>query len=229
MATIGSVLKDQLAVFDHRLQELRRTIDWAHAEISKVQDARLKLTELMEEAMGPPEEERGHVVVQKMAFVDRRIAEAQQLAPPKPQDSLPGGPADDGEASHLARYGPGTEELERRHLNKVERDRKAYQRRKAAKKAGRKTQGPRPHTWLPGGWAQKIVAHLKDASAPLGFREIALHHGVTDHEERTRLRSALTRLKGQGLITNPPGEPGGTGNRATYMLVRSNGNGAAHP
>lgn len=203
MATISSVLKDQLAIYDQKLQELNKGIDWAYAEIGKVQAARLKLMELMEEALAPQDEERGHVVVQKMGFVDRHIEEARQL------DHQPHlGPADDGTQSRLAKYGqPSEEELQRRRDNKKARDAQAYQRRKARQKERKRNTSPT--------WPNKVLAYVREAGEPVGYRDIINHNG--DSTTEVGIKSAIATLKARGLIQNRPGLPNGTGHVAQYV------------
>jgi hypothetical protein len=199
VATIASVLKDQLRIYDDKLQKLHETIDWAYSEIGKTQAARLKLSELMEEALGPDADPPTQVVVQKMAFVDPRIEEARQIG-----HAEAGAPA----------------EIEPARAEEIKR---------AATKARIKTRHTQPKRLRRHGegWTEKILAHLRDVDEPVTLQEIAHFHGVRDREARGRLRAALGRLKQQGIIANPPGEPQGPGRTASYIFPdRVNG---AHP
>ena len=189
--------KDQLQQFDRKAQSIRDEIDRLYVELARTQEARLQFQRLNEEVFGEPEQT---VVLQDMrvrqGFIDRRIEETKQPAIEQLRDAVGKIQDQRDKALQLLHRSRGTD-------------------RPKPKKPKRKA--------VRGEWTIRILEHLKGSAEPLTLSEIALFHGITDPDERSRLRGALGRLKKDGVITNPPGEPQGTGNVASYLFVRRNG------
>lgn len=193
--------KDQLLQFDKDAQEIRAEIDRLYSQLAKVQEARLQFQLMNERIFGEPEQA---VVMQHM-------------------------PTRDGALSRLAKYGqqpqlpyqasPG--QVEERARKKKQRDHDAYLRRKERNKRKRPS-GPT--------WVNKVLAFVREAGEPVGYRDILNYHGGDENE--AVIKSAISGLKRQGLIQTEG--PSGTGHRGQYVptergrIVNIELNGASH-
>jgi hypothetical protein len=183
--------KEQLKAYDQKADDIERRINDLYAQLGRVREGRLQTQRLMEEIFGEPETT---VVMQHTSFIDRRVEETRQLG-------------HEGEQSRLAKYGDSRDLPDTPEVAAQKRDHEAWLRRKARKAGRKRNTGPT--------WNNKVLAYVRSAGEPVGYRDIINHNGGITAE--IAVKSAISSLKMQGLIEPKPGMPRGTGYPALYV------------